>query len=273
MQKSILITGSSSGIGLTAAHLLQKRGYRVFATARKATDVKALQAQGLESLLLNVDDSNSIQAALDHILEQTQGTLYALFNNAGYGLTGSIEHLTRDAIRAQFETNVFGPLELIAKVLPIMRQQGYGRLIQNTSILGIVPMPYYGAYNASKFALEAASRTLRQECQGTPIYVSTLVPGPIISRFHENALAIHQKEIVKPHAQYAKLKNYFAKGHSYFMAKPDIVVKKLIHALESPRPKVHYYVGFPAHLFALLRRILCDSPLDWMMNNLSRVQK
>src|SRR5262245_48137912 len=142
MQKSILITGCSSGIGLVAAQALKHKGYRVFAAARKASDVDKLNAQGLESLLLDVNDSHSIHNSLADILKKTNGKLDALFNNAGYGLTGAVEDLTRDMMRAQFETNVFGAIELTNLVIPIMRKQGHGRIIQNTSILGIVTIPF-----------------------------------------------------------------------------------------------------------------------------------
>jgi len=175
MQKSILITGCSSGIGLCAAKMLQARGYRVFATARKSQDVTSLREQGLESEVLDLNDSNSIQSALQEILLKTGGRLDALFNNAGYTQAGAIDDLSRDMLRAQLETNVLGPMELTNAVLAIMREQGYGRIIQNSSILGIISMPFRGAYNMSKFALEGWSNTLRQELRGTAIYVSTIV--------------------------------------------------------------------------------------------------
>ncbi len=277
MQKSILITGCSSGIGLASALTLKQRGYRVFATARKASDVDKLHAQGLESLVLDVNDSNSIHNALAEILKKTNGKLDALFNNAGYGLTGAVEDLTRDMMRAQFETNVFGPMELTNLVIPAMRKQGHGRIIQNTSILGIVAIPFYGAYNASKFALEGFSNTLRQELRGTNIFVSIIAPGPIRSKFRENALktyyeTLHKKDSVHK-TLYKKLENFFSQSidtHPQFTALPDAVISKLTHALESPKPKAHYYVSLPAHLFAALRRLLPDSALDWVMDTVAK---
>ena len=193
-QSSILITGCSSGIGYHAALALKKRGYRVFAAARNITDVNHLKKEGLEGIQLDVNDTTSIKAAMKDILEKTGGTLHALFNNAAFLQAGAIEDLSRDQLRAQFETNVFGPMELIQYVLPIMRQQGYGRIIQNSSILGIVTLPYYGAYNGSKFALEGLSSTLRQECAGSNIYVSIINPGPIHSKLRENAYHYYQKK-------------------------------------------------------------------------------
>jgi short-subunit dehydrogenase len=279
MQKSILITGCSSGIGLAAATILQKKGYRVFATARKEADVKKLQTLGLESYLLNVNDSNSIRTVLADILTKTNGTLGALFNNAGYGQTGAIEDLNRDLMREQFETNVFGPMELIIQILPIMRKQGYGRIIQNTSILGVIAMPYYGAYNASKFALEGFSNTLRQELQGTSIYVSIIAPGPIKTQFRENAFNTYKDTV--PYEQsvhserYQTIENYFANSHEKhppFTVTPDKVVDKLIDVLESSKPKAHYYIGIPAHVFAWLRRLLPDVVLDKILIKISQTK-
>lgn len=272
-RKSILITGCSSGIGLCAALTLQKKGYRVFATTRKPEDVVHLQQQGLESLVLDVNDSQSICDALTTILNNTNGTLDALFNNAGFVQAGAVEDITRDMMRAQFETNVFGAMELTNRVIPIMRQQGHGRIIQNTSILGIVTMPYRGAYNASKFALEGFSNTLRQECRGTAIKVSNIVPGPIHSALRNKAFEQYKSTLAGRKSVHQDLyrsmeKYFFAPDENKrpFTQGPDAVVKKLIHALESRSPKAHYYVGFPAHLFAWLRRLLSDNMLDWLMD-------
>lgn len=271
--KSILITGCSSGIGLHTAIALKQRGYQVFATARKEEDVNALKAQGLESLQLDVNDTHSMQKAIEQISQLTGGKLDALFNNAGFLQTGAVEDLTRDMHRSQFETNVFGPMELIRLVLPIMRKQGHGRIIQNSSILGIVTLPYCGAYNASKFALEGYSNTLRQELRGTNIHVSIINPGPIESKLRAHAYeqyqtsintlsnSVHQKAYQKLEAFYFKRKD---KGDKLTQT-PDAVVKKLIHALESTRPRAHYYVGFSAQGLAFLRRILPDCALDWVL--------
>lgn len=273
MQKTILITGCSSGIGFCAAKILQKRGYRVFAAVRKETDRQKLLALGLDSLILDVDDSESIAQGLADVLEKTGGTLDALFNNAGFSVPGAVEDLSRDMMRNQFETNVFGTIELTNRVIPIMRNQGSGRIITNTSILGIITMPYRGAYNASKFALEGFINTLRQELRHTPIHVSIIVPGPIHSQFRENAHISFQntlkgKESVHQDI-YQKMESFFFKpesGSRRFTLPPDAAVKKLIHALESRSPRAHYYVGMPAHVFALLRRFLPDCALDWVID-------
>jgi len=274
MQKTILITGCSSGIGLCAAETLQKRGYRVFATARKESDVRALATRGLESLQLDVRDSNSINAALTEILKRTGGTLYALFNNAGFVQAGAVEDLSAAAIREQFETNVFGAIELTNGVIPIMRKQGYGRIIQNSSMLGVVAFPFVGAYNASKFALDGFTHTLRQELRGTGIKVSIIAPGPILSQLRTNAdqyFSTRIDIISSPHKQtYERMaKRYktpeLSKKDQRVTLTPEAVVADLIHALESSHPKSHYYVGFAAKLFAFLRRVLPERSLDWLI--------
>jgi len=193
--KSILITGCSSGIGLCVAEGLFKRGYRVFATARKQEDVKILLNKGMESFQLDLDDSISIKRAVDTVLNKTEGKLFALFNNGGFGQPGAVEDLRRDVLREQFETNVFGYLELTNLILPTMRRQGYGRIIQNSSILGFISLPFRGAYNASKHALEGLSDTLRMELRGTNIYVSIIEPGPIEAKFRQNAYAKYKENI------------------------------------------------------------------------------
>lgn len=275
MKKSILITGCSSGIGLCAAQTLHQRGYRVFASARKPSDVEKLAAIGLESIMLDVNDSDTIRQGLQTVLDKTNGTLDALFSNAGYAIPGAVEDITREMMRKQFETNVFGPMELINLVLPVMRKQGHGRIIQNTSILGIITMPNRGNYNASKFALEAFTSTLRQELRRTNIRVSIIAPGPIETQFRATAYKGYQETLIQKEsfhqAAYKKMVEQFtspSKTEKILTQTPDAVVKKLIHALESNSPRARYYVSFPAHLFAFLRRILSDKSLDWVIDKL-----
>lgn len=269
--KSILITGCSSGIGLCAARGLKARGYRVFATARKTIDVERLRSEGLESFELDLIDSESIQRAVEQILERTGGTLDALFNNAGFGQTGAVEDLRRDVLRAQLETNLLGTHELITRVLPVMRRQGHGRIIQNSSVLGLVAMPLRGAYNASKFALEALSDALRQELRGTGIQIAIVEPGPILTRFRVNSYELFKRNIdieASPHRDKyrATLARLAKEGAAVpFTLGPEAVLKAVIHALESRRPRVRYYVTVPTHLFALLRRVLPYRVLDWVV--------
>jgi len=193
--KTILITGCSSGIGYTTAIELQKRGFNVIATARKVEDVDCLAQEGLTALQLDLADSVSIQQAVKQIIELTDGEIYGLFNNGAFGQPGAVEDLSRDVLRYQFETNVFGTQELTNLIIPLMRKQGHGRIIYNSSVLGLVAMTYRGAYNASKFALEGLADTLRLELQGSGIHVSLIEPGPILTNFRQNAFALYKKNI------------------------------------------------------------------------------
>lgn len=271
VKKSILITGCSSGIGYCVADALHKRGYRVFATARQQESVEMLSAEGLESLQLDLNDSHSIQQAFEEITRRTGGELYALFNNGAYGLPGAVEDLSREALRAQFETNVFGWLELTNLVLPLMRKQGYGRIIQNSSVLGFAAMPFRGAYNASKYAIEGLSDTLRLELMDTQIFVSLIEPGPIATRFRVNALKALQKYInidssVHRDKYLAVLKRLNKPGTAVpFTLPPEAVLKRVIHALESRQPQPRYYVTFPTYLFGFLKRILSIRLLDRLL--------
>ena len=271
--KTILISGCSSGIGYCAAHGLKARGHRVFATARRPDDVARLQSEGLESLRLDLDDSDSIRDCLAEILQRTGGTLDALFNNGAFGQTGAVEDLRREVLRAQFETNVFGTHELTTLVLPVMRRQGHGRIIQNSSVLGLVAMPLRGAYNASKFALEGLTDTLRMELRGTGIHISLIEPGPILSRFRANSLAAFKRNIDIEQSPFrdtyrATLARLQKSGAAVpFTLGPEAVLKKLIHALESPRPKSRYYVTVPTYLFGYLRRVLPTALLDALVAN------
>ncbi|MDQ2696891.1 MAG: SDR family NAD(P)-dependent oxidoreductase [Pseudomonadota bacterium] len=273
--KTILITGCSSGIGLCAAQGLARRGHRVFAAARKADDVARLRAQGLDGVMLDLDDSASIRAAVAAVLEQTGGGLDALFNNAAYGQPGAVEDLRREVIRAQFETNLFGTLELTNLILPVMRRQGHGRIIQCSSVLGLVAMPYRGAYNATKFALEGLTDTLRLELAGSGIYVSLIEPGPILSRFRANSYAAFLRHIDRQasvHRQrYAAMERRLTRDGPAvpFTLPPEAVLKRVVHALESRRPRVRYYVTVPTYLFATLRRLLPYRLLDWTLRRAS----
>lgn len=272
--KSVLITGCSSGIGLCVAEGLHQRGYRVFATARHPADVEMLSQRGLEALLLDVSDDDSIDEAVEEILSRTGGTLYALFNNGAYGQPGAVEDLSREALRAQFETNLFGWHALTRKLIPVMRRQGEGRIIKNSSVLGLIVLPFRGAYNASKFALEGLTDTLRLELEGTNIHVSLIEPGPIRSKFRDNAHAAFKKHIDAENSvyreHYAAMEMRLKKeGDGMpFTLPPEAVLKRVIHALESKRPQVRYYVTFPTYLFGTLRRLL---PYRWLDRLLLKV--
>ena len=265
--KIILITGCSTGIGYVTAQFLQTRGHRVIATARHPDDVKRLQSDGLTALQLDLTDSTSINRAVRQFLDLTDGKIDALFNNAAYGQPGAVEDLSRDALRQQFETNVFGTQELTNLLLPVMRKQGSGTIIYNSSILGFVAMKWRGAYNASKFALEGLADTLRLELHGSNIHISLIEPGPILSDFRKNALIQYQKHInaeqsVHKETYKAIVDRLQKEGPAAPFTLPAIAVaKKVAHAIESKRPKARYYVTVPTYLFAYLKRIL---PITWL---------
>ncbi len=269
--KTILISGCSSGIGYFCAKALKEAGYEVIATARKTQDVLRLKAEGFESYRLDLNDSDSINDVLKNF--NSARPLYALFNNAAYGQPGAVEDLSRDVIRQQFETNVFGTMELTNQVIGIMRLQGYGRIIHNSSVLGIVSLAYRGAYNASKYALEGFADTQRLELKGSGISISLIEPGPIISHFRQNAYAKFTQHIAIKKSyhqqQYGKMIAHFSKKEGAavpFTLGPEAVYKKLLHALEAKTAKPRYYVTFPTYLFATLKRILPVTYLDWILS-------
>jgi NAD(P)-dependent dehydrogenase (short-subunit alcohol dehydrogenase family) len=269
--RSIIVTGCSSGIGRCVARGLHRRGYRVFATARTAQDVAHLEAEGFESLLLDYDDSASIQGAVDEVLRRSHGRLYALFNNGAYGQPGAVEDLTRNVLRAQFETNLFGWHELTRRVIPVMRAAGEGRIVQNSSVLGFAAMPYRGAYVASKFALEGLSDTLRMELAGSGIHVVLIEPGPVESRFRANSLRKFRETIDAERSffrdTYARVVARLAtEGAAVpFTLPPEAVLAKVVQALERRRPRPRYYVTVPTYLFGYLKRLLGTRTLDRLL--------
>ena len=265
--RRILVTGCSSGIGLCVARGLADRGHRVVASVRKPRDLECWPHADIPVVQLDLDDSDSIRTGLDQALTHTDGGLDALFNNGAFGLPGAVEDLDRTALRAQFETNLFGWVELTSRVIPLMRRQGFGRIIQNSSVLGIAAFAYRGAYTASKFALEGLSDTLRQELAGSGIDVCLIEPGPISSHFRRNALAAMERHIDIDHSVHAKryrrqLERLKKPGPAApFTLPPEAVLKRVIHALESSRPRARYPVTVPTYAFGLLRRLL---PTRWM---------
>lgn len=274
MRYSILITGCSSGIGLEAALMLQKHNFLVVASCRKAADVDALRRQGIKHVVqLDLADSKSIEQGLKQTLEITGGALYALFNNGAYGQPGAVEDLPVDVLRKQFEVNVFGTHDLTTRVVKLMLEQGYGRIVQNSSVLGLVAAPFRGSYNASKFALEGLTDTMRMELSDTPIKVSTIEPGPIVSRFRDNALIALQSNIDVENSRHQKgyqqaITRLSKVGPAASGTLPaSAVVKNLLHALESSNPKPRYYVTWPTYAAGLMRRVLPTCLLDRIMKS------
>ena len=262
MTRTILITGCSTGIGSCCARGMKARGWRVFATARKDADIARLKDEGLESLYLDYTEPESIATALDHVLTATDGRLDALFNNGAYAQPGAVEDLPMAALREQFEANFFGWHDLTRQVIPVMRQQGHGRIVQNSSVLGLVAMGFRGAYTASKFALEGYSDTLRIELDGTCIHIATIEPGPIESRMGQTAARAARAHIDMANSVH---RDYYqrritaleqGKGNTRGQLGPEAVLKVLVHACESNCPRTHYYVTNPTRIAAAMRRIL-----------------
>jgi NAD(P)-dependent dehydrogenase (short-subunit alcohol dehydrogenase family) len=271
-KKSILITGCSSGIGYDAAHGLTARGWRVFATCRKETDCIRLRHEGLESFVLDYADEASVSAALAEVLNATGGTLDALFNNCAYALPGAAEDLPRAGLRELFETNVFGWHDLTRQVIPVMRAQGAGRIVNCSSVLGLVVAPWRSAYNASKFAIEGLTDTLRLEMRGTGIHIVLIEPGPVTSQIRQNAVVAFEKWIdwensVRADEYRSTLikRLYEKRGKDRFELPASAVTQKLIHALESPKPKPRYFVTTPTYIMSSLKRILPTKALDWIL--------
>lgn len=270
-QKTILITGCSSGLGYDAAHGLRTRGWRVFASCRQPHDCERLIAEGFESPLIDYADPNSIYNGLAEVLEATGGTLDALYNNGAFACPGAVEDLPRGALRSIFETNVFGVHDLTQAVIPVMRNQGHGRIINCSSVLGLVGMKWRGAYVSTKFALEGLTDVLRIEMADTPIKVILIEPGPITSKIRENAIPHFEQWIDHKNSaradQYVELRDrlYKDSGPDKFELPASATTKKLIHALESNRPKPRYYVTFPTYLMGTMRRILPTRALDWLI--------
>ena len=270
--RSILITGCSSGIGLDAARQLRLRGWRVFATCRQEADCERLRGEGLESFQLDYADEDSIGAAVAEVVARTGGRLDALFNNGAFACPGAVEDLPRGALREIFETNLFGYHDLTRRVIPLMRAQGHGRIINCSSVLGLVGMTWRGAYVATKFAMEGLSDVLRIEMKGTGIEVILIEPGPIATKSRENAIPHFEKWI--DWEQSARREQYVTlRGRLYdkkvkkdaFELEPAAVTAKLIHALEARRPRARYYVTVPTYLMGFARRILPTRALDWLI--------
>lgn len=271
--RSVLITGCSSGIGLDAARSLHARGWRVFATCRQEADCDRLRAEGLESFPLDYADEASIIAAVEEVRRRTGGTLDALYNNGAFACPGAAEDLPRGALREIFEVNLFGYHDLTRQVIPLMRAQGHGRIVNCSSVLGLVGMRWRAAYVSTKFAMEGLTDVLRVEMRGTGIDIILIEPGPIPTRIRENSIPHFEKWIDWENS--ARVEEYRSLLHRLYEPKtgPDLfelpcaaVTAKLIHALESRRPRPRYYVTKATHLMGLARRILPTRALDWLIS-------
>ncbi len=269
--RNVIVTGCSSGIGYCAARTLTKSGYRVIATARKQQDIERLRAEGIECVELELGDSASVHDAANAMMERCDGEIYGLVNNSAYGQPGAVEDLSRTALREQFECNVFGTQELTNLIVPALRAKNEGRIINISSILGLLCLPYRGAYNASKYALEALSDTMRLELRNTNIQVSLIEPGPIKSNFRPNALLAFRKHINVENSAHRDLyqsveARLLDPTPARFTLPEDAVVKHILHALESRRAKIRYPVTIPTHVLGRAKRWLPDRLVDRILS-------
>lgn len=266
VHRSVLISGCSTGIGRATARLLREHGWKVIATARKATDVEALAREGFDALQLDVSDPASVAAGAAAALERAGGTLGALVNNAGYGQPGALEDLSREALRAQFEVNVLGLQDLTNRVLPAMLAAGSGRVVHISSVLGRLAIPMMGAYCATKHAVEALADAQRIELRGTGVGVILIEPGPIHTAFRQNAVDIGKSTLdMRSRFSLPDLAKR-ADGSALFARSPAVVARKIAHALESGHPRRRYRVTVPAYAGPLLRTVLPEWVFDWMLS-------
>jgi NAD(P)-dependent dehydrogenase (short-subunit alcohol dehydrogenase family) len=265
--RSVLITGCSSGIGLASAIALHHRGWRVLATARQPEDLARLRDLGCDALPLELADAKSIAACASEALRLTGGQLTALVNNAAYGQIGAVEDLTVDVLRHQFEVNFLGTHDLTRRLIPAMRANKTGRIVQISSVLGLMAAPYRGAYCASKFALEALSDCLRMELHGTGIHVSLIEPGPVRTKFLDTVLTAFRANIDMAGSAH---KDVYAQriasiergGKTTFKVEPEAVARRVLLAVEGTNPKPRYFVTVPTHAANILKRVLPTILLD-----------
>ena len=266
-QRHVVVTGCSTGIGHCLARGLRERGHPVIASCRSDADVARLSGDGLQTIKIDLASEGNVDAAIDRIREMTGSRLYGLVNNGAYGQPGAMIDITRDALREQFETNVFGTQQLTNGLLPMMLDNGEGRVVQISSVLGFVCLRFRGPYNASKYALEALTDTMRLEHRGSGVHFSLVEPGPITSQFRHNALKKFHEHVDRQgsrfRATYAELDTRWqSPGEARFTLPPEAVLKAVVHALESPRPRVRYPVTVPTRVLAILKRLLTDRRLD-----------
>jgi len=270
--KNVVITGCSTGIGAAAARLLKDRGWNVVATARKSDDLKTLEEQGFHAVKLDIADEASVTEAVQSIMTVFKGRVGAIVNNAGFGQSGAVEDLTREVLRYQFEVNLIGMQDFTNRFIPVMRQQGWGRIINISSVLGRISLPFMGSYAATKFAMEALSDALRVELHGSGIAVSLIEPGPISSAFRKNA-ADRARATLKfdkgAHADFyqheVKRRDMQNSKPDFFTLPPEAVAEKIFKALNTQSPGIRYRVTLPAYSGEFVRRFLPHRLIDWVM--------
>jgi len=262
---NIVITGCSTGIGLETAMYLKKRFMTVYPTARDVDDVERLKALGFENAMqLDVKKPDQIKAVIEYVLER-EGHIDVWFNNAGYGQPGAIEDVRTNVLREQFETNVFGLHECTRQIIPVMRKQGYGKIIQHSSVLGLISLFGRGAYNASKYAIEGLTDTLRLELNGSNIYPVLLNTGPITSHFRENAMQKLREKVDIEHSIFKEKyqKSLNADKSEVPFNKEAVAVAEVVHQIVlTEKPKPRYYITKATYLLGYLKRLLSSSVLD-----------
>ncbi len=268
----MLVTGCSSGIGAATARVLRERGWNVIPTARKPADLDKLKSEGFTPVALDVTDTASVKRCAEETLKLTGGRLGGLVNNAGFGQAGAVEDLTRDVLKYQFEVNLFGMQDLTNQLVPTFRKQGWGRIVNISSVLGRVSLPYYGSYSATKFAMEALADAMRIELLGSGVGIMLIEPGPIVSEFRHNAAARAQESLDLKNEQRGQYYQHEIerrirqqKKPDFFTKPPEAVAAKIVHALESTHPKRRYCVTVPAYIGSFIARFLPPALLDRSM--------
>lgn len=271
-QRTVLMTGCSSGIGAVTATYLRERGWRVITTARSEEDLAALAADDFETLALDLADEVSVARCAERVLDRAADGLGGVVNNAGYAQPGAVEDLSRAALQRQLEVNVIGLQDLTNRLIPTMRQQGWGRIVNISSVYGRVTAPLVGAYCASKYALEALSDALRMELWSSGVGVSLVEPGAILTDFRKNAATAAENDLSADASVFADTydrrivrKKHKVQKQNFFRRPPEAVAVKIRHALSSPRPRRRYGVTPAAGLVAVMRRIAPDALLDALL--------
>lgn len=265
---NIVITGCSTGIGLETAKYLKERFITVYPTARHMEDVEMLKALGFEhAMQLDVTKATQIKHVIETILSK-ESTIDVWFNNAGYGQPGAIEDLETKVLKEQFETNVFGLHECTRQILPVMREQGYGKIIQHSSVLGIISLFGRGAYNASKYAIEGLTDTLRLELKDSDIHAVLLNTGPVTSHFRQTAVQKLKENIDIDHSIFKKQYEKSIKGEGKkvpFNEEADAVASVIHKIILAKTPKPRYYITKATYLLGYLKRILSTTRLDKLL--------
>jgi len=272
--RNILITGCSSGIGLETAKTLKKNGIKVYPSARKEKDVKMLQSLGFEAFLIDVTKPEQIKTTLEKIIKN-DAKIDAVFNNAGFGQPGALEDIKTEVLREQFETNVFSLHELTRQVLPYMREQGYGKIIQHSSVLGLISLRFRGSYNASKYAIEGLADTLRLELSNTKIFVSTINTGPVTSKFRDNAVKKFNQNVDQENSAFKKeydtqlnTRLNDEKDNTPFNLPASSVANIILKIMNTDKPKPRYYVTKATYILGFFKRVLSTSILDKILQKI-----